>query len=285
MADALEVPDDAEALFLARGDEVNSNRPLYTGDVVTGVHLDVLRADPLTVAVVSHPCAMRAGARLLDHLHVAPVVAHSESGLQMWRGNFKYMALDGLAEAAGLTNPVIRLDRMTLAATDTLDISRRIACLDRPGVNILRQRLVNQLTRVVVPTRFFDEEAGGAHEELDLMENWLTAAGAVGVPLEAAARDFHEWVRAIDGTTTRQRALTNPQAVPSIRRAARSEIQQRYAHDTGGVHRGRAGRAAGVGAVGGAGVVGRQRVEGDVRTRWDAGPRLDARGGACPPAP
>jgi hypothetical protein len=181
VADALEAPDDPEALFLPRGDEVNSNRPLYTGDIVTGVPLDVLQAEPLTVVVLSHPCAMRAGARLLDHLHVSPVVAHSESGPQMWRGNFKYMALDGLPDAAGLTNPVIRLDRMTLAATDTLDLSRRIACLDRPGVNILRQRLVHHLTRLMVAVAVFDREASAAHEEVELTEEWLDAAVDAGV--------------------------------------------------------------------------------------------------------
>lgn len=220
----MEVPDDPEALFLARGNEVNSNRPLYTGDIVTGVHLDVLQAEPLTVVVVSHPCAMRAGARVLDHLHVAPVVAHSESGPQMWRGNFKYMALDGLAEAAGLTNPVIRLDRMTLAATDTLDISRRIACLDRPGVNILRQRLVHHLTRLVVNISVFDSEASAAHEEVELTEEWLDTAVDSGADPAEAAEELHTWLRGDD----RQRLLGYPATASTVRRAARAELRNRY---------------------------------------------------------
>jgi hypothetical protein len=225
VADALEVPDEAEALFLARGDEVNSNRPLYTGDIVTGTSLNVLQPEPLTVAVVSHPCAIRAGAKLLGHLHVAPVVAHSESGPQMWRGNFKYMALDGLAEATGLANPVIRLDRMTLVATDTLDISRRIACLDRPGVNILRQRLVHHLTRLVVNVSVFDSEASAAHGEVELTEEWLDAAVDSGVDPAEAAQDLHTWLRGND----RQRLLGDPATAPTVRRAARAELRNRYA--------------------------------------------------------
>ena len=86
MADTLAAPAEPGALILACGDEVNPVRPLYTGDIVTGTPIPLLQEDPLAVVVMSHPCAMRAGSALLEYLHVAPIVAPSESGPQMWRG-------------------------------------------------------------------------------------------------------------------------------------------------------------------------------------------------------
>lgn len=224
MADKLEIPESPEELVLAIADDVNPNRPLYSGDVFTGVRLPVLGPEPLTVVVVSHPCAVRAGARLRDHLHVAPLVGHSEFGRQMWTGNYRLMALDTLAAVVGLTNPVVRLDLMTLVATSSLDLDRRVACLDRRGVNILRQRLVYQLTRVVVAVWQFDAEASGAHEEVDLLESWLDEAVSAGVSVEIATADFHSWLQ-VDG---RQGALGDPSTASTVRRTARSEIQRRF---------------------------------------------------------
>lgn len=224
MADTLEVPYDAGSLVLASGNDVNPNRPLYTGDVIAGVVLPVLQTDPLAVVIVSHPCSMRAGPTLLEHLHVAPVVAHSESGPQMWRGNFKLMALDAVAESVGLTNPVVRLDRMTLVQTSEAQSAPRVACLDRAGVNILRQRLIHDLTRHVVNVTVLDVEASGAHEEVDLMEEWIDAAVTAGVEVAQAEADFHSWLQG----DARQSLLGSPSTASTVRRAARGEMGQRY---------------------------------------------------------
>lgn len=221
MPDRLAVPDDPESLFLSRGDDVNPNRPLYTGDVIEDVVLPVLDDQPQIVIIVSHPCGMRAGPKLQTHLHVAPIVGHSESGPQMWTGNFKLMALDALPV---LSNPVVRLDRSTLVRSDELEVERRIACLDRPGVNLLRQRLVHHLTRLVVDVALFDHEAAPAHEEVDLMEEWLNETTTHGVPMDDATAAFHDWLHA-DG---REARLRDPAAVSSVRRALRTELYARY---------------------------------------------------------
>lgn len=225
MADTLVVPDDPASLILASGDDVNPNRPLYTGDVVGNVVLPVLQPAPLIVAVVAHPCSMRGRAGVIvDHLHVAPVVAHSESGPQMWRGNFKLMALDAIGDAVSLVNPVVRLDLMTLVASAEVDRTDRLACLDRLGVNILRQRLVHHLTRVVVHVDKFDEEAAGNHEEVDLLEEWLDAAAEAAIDIRDAEAAFHTWLQGDD----RQALLSGPATASTVRRAARAEMRQRY---------------------------------------------------------
>lgn len=217
MPDRLAVPDDPASLFLSSGNEVSPCRPLYTGDVIEGIVLPVLDEEPQIVIVVSHPCAMRAGARLQTHLHVAPIVGHSQSGPQMWTGNFRLMALDALPV---LSHPVVRLDRSTLVASEDLKLERRIACLSRRGVNLLRQRLVHHLTRLVVDVYLFDQESASAHEEMDLMEEWLEEATDRGVSLNDGAAAFHEWLR----TDGRQDALKDPATVGSVRRAMRAEL-------------------------------------------------------------
>lgn len=222
----LERPAHVDDLCLAQGEDVNPRRPLFTGDVIEGVAVQVLGDSPSTVALVGHPCAMRAGPELAPLLHVAPVVAYQAPANAVWDKHFKVMPLGDLPS---LPDSAVRLDQMTLVPSSSIEASRRVFCATRPGINVLRQRLVHHLTRVVIDTRTFDEESAGAHEEVDLMEDWLTAAvDACADPAEAAL-DFHGWIRGNDGDRTRQAQLGDPQAVPAIRRAARREIGKRYA--------------------------------------------------------
>lgn len=221
----LEAPDDIDDLCLARDGDVNPLRPLFTGDVITGVIVPVLGDDPRPVALVSHPCAMRKGSTLAPTLHVAPVVAYQAPSSTIWEKHIRVMPL---GPVAGLSQGVIQLDQMTLVVSSALVQANRVFSATRPAVNLLRQRLVHCLTRVVIETRRFDEEAAGVHEELELMEEWLDAANAAGVDSGEASEHFHEWIRASDGAVDRQARLSDPQAVAGIRRAIRAEMRQRY---------------------------------------------------------
>jgi hypothetical protein len=144
----------------------------------------------------------------------------------VWQRHFKVMPIGAIGE---IEHAAVRLDKMTLVAGEQLDIDARVFCASRPGVNLLRQRLVHHLTRVVVPTFDFDAEAAGAHEEADLLEEWTDEAVLGGGTVETACADFHEWITAADGERIRQQALLDPQAVPGIRKAMRSEMQERFA--------------------------------------------------------
>ncbi len=226
MADTLEIPDDPEALVLTTGDDVSPNRPFYTGDVFRDIPVDVLGEQSLPVVVVSHPCAMRSGgSELQSHIHVAPLVEHSESGPQMWRGNYRLMALDALAPVVRFRNPVVRLDRMTLIPSDVLIADKRIACLERYGVDVLRQRLVHHLTRLAINRSVLDREAAGTHEEVDLLEDWTDFATDRGSSVKSAVADFDNWLSADD----RRAKLADPAKVPALRRAAQGEMRERYA--------------------------------------------------------
>lgn len=225
MAD-LEVPPTAESVFLALDDEVNVHRPVLTGDVFAPVVVPVLGDEEQTVVVVGHPCSMRKnGTELADLLVVAPVLPWHESGEVVWRRHFKVFPLDTLP---GITRPVARLDRATLVPSSDLQEAGRTACLSRSGINLLRQRLVHQLTRVVIGTWVFDEEAAGTYEEIDLLEEWSEAAAGAGLDGAAAATAFDGWIRESDGDRTRQEQLADPQTVASVRRAAIAEMSHRY---------------------------------------------------------
>lgn len=145
--------------------------------------------------------------------------------MQVWKKHFKVLPLGSVTQ---LEHAAIRLDKMTLAAGSAIDSGRRVFCMSRPGINLLRQRLVHHLTRVVIPTHTFDAEAAGAHEEVDLMEEWIERASANDIDLERASADFHRWITEEESGMARQSMLLDPQSVSSVRRSMRTELSQRY---------------------------------------------------------
>lgn len=221
----LEIPPDLEDLCLARGDDVNPHRPLLTGDVIDSVEVPVLGADRQTVVLVAHPCSMRQGPALAPLLHVAPVANYGSEGDIVWKKHFRVMPL---GELPGRQRPVALLDQVTLVPSSEINPARRTFCASRVGINLLRQRLVHHLTRVVVETWMFDQEGAGTYEEVDLMEGWIEAALDTGASLGDATDAFHTWVRSGEEGRTYQDQLADPQAVPAVRRAARVEMRQRY---------------------------------------------------------
>lgn len=72
----LETYDDPADLYLARGEEVNPNRPIFTGDVFDEVAIADVQTGGLAI-VVAHPCSFRVGGgqlrdRLLAALGLGP---------------------------------------------------------------------------------------------------------------------------------------------------------------------------------------------------------------------
>ena len=69
---------EAEELYLARGDEVNPNRPRFTGDVTADVPIPGVQ-DGGPAVVLAHPCAIRGSSgRLLDRMLMAAVIPHQQ---------------------------------------------------------------------------------------------------------------------------------------------------------------------------------------------------------------
>lgn len=224
----LEAPASSDELYLARGADVPLLRPIGTGDIFTDVHVPGFHgAAPQaeansSVMVMTHPCSMRSdGVELVPRLLVAPVrSATHEIPLSAWKGSYRVMPLPSLF---GDEQFVVHLDELERVDSSLLTTERRVAVLDPRGVNLLLQRLVHHLSRVVVPTADFDAACSGAMAELEIVEDWLTEARDAGESSEVAALRCHDWLReqGPDGIR-RQDHLHDPQRRSAIRRDARA---------------------------------------------------------------
>lgn len=237
---SLETPDDWGALYLARGEDVTDFRPLFTGDIFTGV--DVLQPDGTnrtrTVAVLQHPCALRAdGVAFVGKLLVAEVKKFRL--VESWDGGTRFMPLPELflEEDGGKRNQAIAFESLYIVSPEVLRACTRHACLSSIGVNLLLQRWVHHNSRVIVPTEDFDEVTLGPYEETDLAEEWCEERVEAGMSLEAALHECHDWLRepwtAPDGPT-KQKLLEKPQTRPVIRRAARKHRRTTSVPETTG---------------------------------------------------
>jgi len=140
--ETFEKPGD---LYLARVDDVNPLRPLFTGDVVADVAIPGVQDGGMAV-VVAHPCSMRGkDAQLEPRALVASVVERDKIGRAAWaKGNFGLMPLPDLLEVGKLW--VARLDDIGKALTADIMAGVRVACLSPFGVNLLQQRFIWRLT-------------------------------------------------------------------------------------------------------------------------------------------
>lgn len=227
----LETPEDWDSLYLARGKEVVAARPVFTGDVYTGA--DVLQPDGTrrrrAVAVLQHPCALRTdGVAMVGKLLVAEVRRFPVA--ESWDGSSRFMPLPDLFPdgEGGKRNQAIAFEGIYIVSPKTLEEAERKACLSAFGVNLLMQRWVHHNSRLIVPTHDFDAVTHGPYEETDLAEEWCEDRIEAGMPLEAAARECHDWLRGPwpqpDGPS-RQKLLEDPQMRPAIRRAARKHVR------------------------------------------------------------
>jgi len=218
-----------DALYSARGDEVSPNRPVFTGDVYTGIPLpgETGSIKERTVMVLQHPCAMRTdGVNLAWQLLVAEVTNRKELSESEWSDkHFALMPLPKLRPE--LTNQA----RNQAACFDNLYMLRpaqlgtRIACLSPFGVNLLLQRWVHYSSRVVVPTPDFQQQTAASYEECDLIEEWCDeSAGSESL---AAATECMQWLRADRNGSSYQDMLKDSQTRSTVRKAMRVELKSR----------------------------------------------------------
>lgn len=232
----LESPAVVDDLYLARDVDVPQSRPIVTGDIFRGVPLH--EADCDRAVVLTHPCSMRKdGVRLADRLLVAPVVESTDPiPLSAWTGHFKVMPLPDLEHGAYYSARFLDIETVD---SEQLSRDRRIAVLHPRGVNLLLQRLVHHMSRVVVETGLFEVACGQAFAEVDIVEEWTEAAMDAGIDIETAAVGCHDWLREeeSDGHCPQER-LRDAQARSAVRRAARRAMQEwvRGHHDPASGH-------------------------------------------------
>jgi hypothetical protein len=229
MPDELEAPETASSLYLARGADVNVDRPLIQGDVFVDIEIPGVDDGAGIAAILTHPCTMRRdGVHLVERLLVARVVICNPIPLDRWdKGNYKVMPLPELLESD--EHFAVNYELCGRVQSSVLQEAGRIACLDPLGICLLLQRLVHHQSRAVIPTRKFHQSCAAVFEEVELAEDWVGTARAVGDDAEQAAEEFHELLRAPrEGEVTLQEALQEPARRAYVRRAIRAAIKDRF---------------------------------------------------------
>ena len=235
MAHDLEAPCTADnldwsRLYRARGDEVNQQRPVFTGDVFLNVEAE--DADGATtekdIIVVQHPCALRSnGVDLVPRLLVAEVRQHTVIPPEKWANYGKIMPLPDLLPdlASGRRNQAGFFAELHLVSPKHLE--NRTAVLSQLGVNLFLQRWVRHNSRVVVPTVTYNEVTSGVYEEADLIEEWCDERCSPGFTVEQATAECVAWLRETGDTTgtMRQKMLEDPQMRSTIRKQMRKVLK------------------------------------------------------------
>ena len=214
----MDAPASEDDLWLARGDEVNPNRPLFTGDVVGSV-LVAGQAEPCRAMIVAHPCSMRGRSAVIkDRVLMAPIRTYQQLAFDEWPlGHFGVFPITGLDNKAA-----VMLDEIGSASGADLERAERLGCLSEAGVNLLQQRLVFRLTRADIPTIDFHTAFSHTYEEADLLEEWTDTLAEKGYDVHAAAASFEERIRQVDGDgPSLQALLREPERRASVRREMR----------------------------------------------------------------
>lgn len=230
--DRLQSPESEASLYHSRHDEVSVARPVLTGDVFDDVAIPGLGDASGLAVILTHPCTMRKdGVHLVDRVMVARVRDHPNPvPIDKWhRANTRIMPLPGLG-VTDVPNAAAHFLEASLCSSDALRVENRLTCLSELGINLLQQRFIFHMTRFVVPTSKLHAAAVQVFREVELHEEWADDAVSGGQDVEAAAAEFHAWIRAEPEDApgrSRQDRLNDPQQVAAIRRELRAALAAR----------------------------------------------------------
>lgn len=176
MAD-LEAPSDPDALYLARGDEVERLRPVLQGDVFEDAEIPGLPLETTLAVVLTHPCSMRtSGGALRERLAVARVREYRYVAPEDWpTGHYRVLPMPRLRPGHENQHLAADFEMLGTVASSDLLLDRRIACLSDYGIAVLQQRRVHNDTRLVVELEVLHEQAAPNLEEAELLHEWLEA--------------------------------------------------------------------------------------------------------------
>jgi hypothetical protein len=195
LADKLEAPGTDEApdwasVYRARGQDVVPHRPIFTGDVFTGVHI-ASESAPKLLIILQHPCAIRKdGVTLVPRILAAEVQPAQLIPPSKWiTGYFKQMPLAELILNDSPGHYAAMLHMPCVATPTELQAATRTACMSQTGVNLLLQRWVHHNSRAVVGTHLYQEVSSPQFEEADLIEDWCIDREDDGIDLATATAD------------------------------------------------------------------------------------------------
>lgn len=231
MAHSLESPGTDEApeyssLYRARGDEVITQRPVFTGDVFFGVPV-IGEEEPKNVLVLQHPCVIRRGLVLIPKLLVAEVRPEGVNRPSRWARVPRQMPLAELIVDGTPPHYAAFFVDHQLVTAESLDLNRRVACMSQQGVNLLLQRWVHHNSRMIAPTHEYHNVTSPQYEEADIIEEWCIDREEDGRSPDEAMAEIDTWLTGDRSPASPRARLEDPQQRSAIRREVRARLRSK----------------------------------------------------------
>jgi hypothetical protein len=179
--------------------------------------------------VFMHPCVMRKGAVLADHITVFRVVQKTTKKRTYERFARTYSAIP-LPELLGPESGVY-VGEFQIVGTVTgavLDRSNRVMSLSKEGRLLLQQRVVHHFTRHIPPLHDLRNRTRGVEREVELLTDWCEAAcdtrGDTNDVVAEAEKEFDEYLSAED----RRDRLRDEEYTNTVVADTHGEIRRRY---------------------------------------------------------
>jgi hypothetical protein len=233
MGDLTLPPSSAGDLYLYRGGGITACRPVMTGDVFADVEIPGVDDGPGLALVLAHPCSMRSGAHLRDRVMACRVVDGSSIRPDQWAtGYFGVMPLPDLMGTGDVGCRAV-FELAGRVPTGSLDLEKRLSCLEETGIALLLQRLAFSYTRAVIEVEVLHSSVAHLLSEAELLEQWVedraaAAGGATATVIRAAEMEFDSLMREADpvsGDSSRAR-LVDPATRASVRRLVAKRLAE-----------------------------------------------------------
>lgn len=218
-------PENVEALYDARGEEVDELRPVCQGDIYEGLQMPGFEEDEL-VMLIAHPCSLRKGPALRPRLQASPVRLHEKVPLEKWpSGHGRVLPLPELQ--AGHHHAGV-LTENSVVRSAALPGASRIARLSRDGILLLQQRIIYTLAHTVVGLDTLAQYNSLALDEIELLEGWNEelCGELSGAELQSALGQTAEAFEGFMRTGPRA-TLENPATRGQARTVILAEAQRR----------------------------------------------------------
>jgi hypothetical protein len=227
MPHSLDVPEDDESLYLIVGETADDTRPINQGDVFKGITLPGFPEDDHGLIILTtHPCSLRAGARLRPRLQASPVHRSRYLPPEEWAHSYlRQMPLPALVDDQ---HHMVTLTEAGIVTPVELMAAERIAVLSEAGILLLQQRLVWALAHAVIGRDTLADYSAPAFAQIELLEEWSRGLCAANEPdrparLAAIAEEFEEYIRA----SGLQAQLADQMMRGDARRRVRDELRRR----------------------------------------------------------
>jgi hypothetical protein len=210
----------ADELYRARGGDVNRRRPVFTGDVFA--NLAIAGVEPTGMAMlVSQPCTMRQGARLRPKMLAVAVKEKDALTPDRWvDGFFKEHPLPELYDST--TFHAAHFPLMGQIDREHLDLDQRVACLSDTGVDLLHQRFVWNMTRVLVKLQDIRSYTRSYFDEAEMLEVWRDRLCDAGMGEQEATERFDTYLSA----ERRRELLADSDYASQVRRECEREAKR-----------------------------------------------------------